>query len=145
MANIDKNSEKIVYVGMCADVIHHGHINILKEATKYGKVIVGLLSDTAIISYKRVPILMWSNRYEVISSIKYVHKVIKQDALDYSYNLRKLKPDFVIHGDDWKSNIQSKTRENVINCLNEWGGQLIEIPYTENVSTTSIIKKIKNL
>ena len=141
---MDKGEDKIIYVGMCADIIHNGHINILKEGAKYGKVIVGLLSDNAMVSYKRKPILSYNTRYEVISSIKYVDKVIEQKTLDYSDNLYTLKPDIVIHGDDWKTGIQSKNRQNVINCLSEWNGKLIEIPYTSNISTTLIIKKICN-
>ncbi len=139
----ERKLKDIVYVGMCADIIHNGHINILKEASKYGQVIVGLLSDEAVLDYKREPILTWNNRQEVISSIKYVYNVIKQDTLNYSDNLNKLKPKYVVHGDDWKTNIQSETRENVIKCLKKWDGKLIEIPYTNNISTSLIIEKIK--
>ncbi len=132
----------IVYVGMAADILHKGHINLLNEASKYGKVIVGLLTDDAIESYKRKPIINYENRYTVISNLKMVDKVILQKTHDYTDNIRKIKPAFVVHGDDWISG-QSVVRDNVIKILSEIGGELIEVPYTQGISTTDIIYKIK--
>tara|TARA_B100000900_G_C20055213_1_gene503576 strand:- start:110 stop:523 length:414 start_codon:yes stop_codon:yes gene_type:complete len=134
--------EKIVYVGMSADIIHTGHINLLNEASKYGKVIVGLLTDQAIESYKREPIINYDNRYIVISSLRQVNKVIKQETHDYTDNLLTVRPNYVIHGDDWIQG-QTEIRDKVISTLTEIGGELIEVPYTQGISTTEIIGKIK--
>jgi cytidyltransferase-like protein len=134
----------IVYVGMAADILHKGHINLLNEASKYGRVVVGLLTDDAIESYKRKPIINYENRYIVISNLKMVDKVIKQESKYWSDNIRQIKPDFVVHGDDWiKSNMNS-IRNDVISILSEIGGELIEIPYTSGISTTDIIEKIQH-
>lgn len=136
--------EKTVYVGMAADIIHKGHINLLNEAKKYGKVIVGLLNDEAIKSYKREPILNYENRYIVIESLKMVDNIIEQKTHDYTDNLRLLKPDYVVHGDDWIVG-QSVVRKKVIEVLSDFNGELIEVPYTEGISTTDIINKIKEI
>ena len=134
---------KIVYVGLSADILHSGHINLIKFASKYGKVIVGLLTDKAISSYKSFPHLSYEQRYEVIRNIKNVYKVIPQQTLDYTKNLIKIKPDYVAHGDDWKTGIQKKTRSNVIKTLKKWSGKLIEKKYTENISSSYLKNKIK--
>ena len=102
-----KNRKK-VYVGLSADILHKGHINILKIASKLGNVTVGLLTDSAISSYKKLPHLNYKQREIVLKNIKYVKKVVKQNSLDYRENLLRLKPDFVVHGNDWKSGIQKK-------------------------------------
>ena len=104
---------KKVYVGMSADLIHPGHLNIIKEASKLGDVIVGVLTDEAIASYKRLPALKYEQRKIIIESIKGVIEVIPQNELNYTVNLRKVKPDFVVHGDDWKDGIQRKVRQQV--------------------------------
>ena len=109
--------KKIVYVGLSADILHNGHINILKIANSYGDVCVGLLTDQAIASYKNIPYLDYKKRKVVIENIKYVKKVIPQKTLDYVENLNLIKPDYVSHGDDWKTGIQKKTRERVIKTL----------------------------
>ncbi len=136
---------KVVYVGMSADLLHHGHINIIREAAKLGEVIVGLLTDKAIASYKRLPALTYEQRKSVIENIKGVSKVVPQETLDYVPNLQKYKPDFVVHGDDWKSGVQKQTRDKVIETLNGWGGKLIEITYTEGISSTQLHKHLKEL
>ena len=132
-------NQKIVYVAMSADLIHPGHLNIINRASKFGNVTIGLLTDKAIKSYKRETVMKYKDRFLVISSIKNVNKVIKQDTLDYTYNLRKIKPNFVVHGDDWKKGIQSNTRKKVIIELKKWGGKLIEIKYTKRISSTKLI------
>tara|TARA_B100000035_G_scaffold251413_1_gene220543 strand:+ start:343 stop:1650 length:1308 start_codon:yes stop_codon:yes gene_type:complete len=137
-----KNLRKKVYVGMSADVIHEGHINILKTANKLGDVIVGLLTDKAIASYKNIPYLNFKRRKIIIQNIKYVKKVIPQDTLDYVKNIQLTKPDYVVHGDDWRSGVQKKTRERVIKVLKKWGGKLVEPKYTKNISSTIIKNKI---
>jgi phosphoenolpyruvate phosphomutase / 2-hydroxyethylphosphonate cytidylyltransferase len=137
-----KKVKKKVYVGMSADIIHEGHINILKTANKLGDVHVGLLTDKAIESYKNIPYLNFKRRKIIIQNIKYVKRVIPQDTLDYVENLQLIKPDFVVHGDDWKSGVQSNTRNRVIKVLKKWGGKLIEPKYTKKISSTIIKNKI---
>jgi phosphoenolpyruvate mutase len=134
--------KKKVYVGLAVDIIHEGHINILKTASKYGDVIVGLLTDEAIVSYKNIPHLDYNRRKIVIQNIKYVKKVIPQNTLSYVSNLNLIRPDFVVHGDDWKKGIQKQTRKDVINTLKKWSGKLIEPKYTKNISSTIIKNKI---
>lgn len=134
-----------VYVGMCADFIHHGHLNIIKEAKKYGKVIIGLLTDKTISTYKRVPALSYEERKSVIENIKGVSSVISQDTLSYKKNLLKLKPDYVVHGDDWKTGTQKSIRQEVINTISVWGGKLIEIPYTKGISSTKLHEDLTQL
>ena len=134
--------KKKVYVGLAVDIIHEGHINILKKANTLGDVTVGLLTDEAIASYKNIPYLDFKRRKTIIQNIKYVKKVIPQDTLDYVPNLNLLKPDFVVHGDDWKIGVQKKTRERVINTLKKWSGKLIEPKYTKDISSTIIKQKI---
>jgi phosphoenolpyruvate phosphomutase len=129
---------------MAADILHKGHINLLNEASKYGDVTVGLLNDEAIKSYKREPIINYENRYIVMKSLKMVDNIIEQKTHDYTDNLRLLKPDYVVHGDDWIKG-QSIVREKVINVLSEFNGTLIEVPYTDGISTTDIIVKISKL
>lgn len=135
-------SNKTVYVGMSADLIHKGHINLIKRACEYGDVTVGLLTDEAITSYKRVPVRNYNDRKEVIESIKGVTKVIPQTTLDYVPNLRIEKPDYLVHGDDWIEGVQASTRQAAIDAMAEWGGQVIDVPYTEGVSTTSIMSDV---
>lgn len=137
----DNEGEKIVYVGMCADLIHHGHINIISEARKLGKVVVGLLTDEAIASYKRVPLLNFEQRKQIVENIVGVYKVIPQETLDYVENLEKIRPDYVVHGDDWKTGVQRETRERVIRTLNHWGGKLVEPKYTDGISCTQLINQ----
>ncbi len=139
------NNNKKVYVGLSADILHEGHINILKIAKQYGNVIVGLLTDEAIASYKNIPYLNYEKRKIVVENIKYVKKVIPQKTLDYVENLNSIKPDFVVHGDDWKTGIQKNTRERVIKTLKKWSGKLIEPKYTKNISSTSIKKNISEI
>ncbi|MCK5707854.1 MAG: phosphoenolpyruvate mutase [Candidatus Aureabacteria bacterium] len=133
---------KKVYVGMAADVFHTGHLNIINEAKKLGKVVVGLLTDAAIASYKRLPLLNYEQRKKIIENIKGVDEVVPQESLDYVPNLLKLKPDFVVHGDDWKKGVQKETRKKVLKTIKKWGGQLIEPKYTEGISSTQLIKAI---
>ena len=118
--------KKIVYVGLAVDIIHEGHINILKTANKYGEVVVGLLTDSAIASYKKIPYLNYNRRKIIVQNIKYVKKVIPQNTLSYVSNLKLIKPNYVVHGDDWKKGVQQKTRKDVIKTLKKWSGKLIE-------------------
>ena len=137
--------KKIVYIGLSADILHEGHINILKIANSYGDVIVGLLTDKAIASYKNIPYLDFKQRKIVLENMRYVKKVIPQKTLDYVDNLNLVKPDYVVHGDDWKFGIQKKTREKVVKILKKWSGKLIEPKYTKNISSTLIKNKISEI
>ena len=136
---------KTVYAAMSADLLHQGHLNIIKKGAEYGELTVGVLSDKAISTYKRLPYQKFQIRKQIIESIKGVSNVILQEDHDYEKNLRKLKPDFVIHGDDWKTGIQRSIREKVIEVLKDWGGQLIEVPYTEGISSTMINDELKKI
>lgn len=130
---------------MCADFIHPGHINIINKALKFGTdLTIGLLTDSAISSYKDRPIMNYKMRKLIIQNIKGVTRVIPQKKLDYSQNLIKLKPDYVIHGDDWKSGVQYETRKQVIKLLKTWNGKLIEVAYTQGISSTLLKKKYLN-
>jgi phosphoenolpyruvate mutase len=138
-------TNKTVYIGMSADLIHPGHMNIINEAAKLGDVTVGLLTDKAIASYKRLPYMTFNQRKIVIDNIKGVCKVVEQNTLDYRPNLELLKPDVVVHGDDWTEGVQSKTRQQVIDCLVQWGGELVEIAYTQGISSTQLNNSLKEI
>ena len=129
---------KKVYVGMSADLLHPGHINIIDEAAKLGDLTVGVLTDTAIASYKRLPFMTYEQRKKVVENIKGVSKVVAQETLDYRDNLNALKPDIVVHGDDWKEGVQLKTRQQVIDTLAKWDGELVEFSYTQGISSTQL-------
>lgn len=137
--------KKQVYVGMSADMIHPGHLNIIHEAVKLGSVTVGVLTDEAIASYKRLPYLTYEQRAEIVSNIKGVDRVVPQTTLDYVPNLRELKPDYVVHGDDWKEGVQQKTRQRIIEAMAEWGGKVIDIPYTQGISSTAMNQRLKEI
>lgn len=137
--------QNVVYVGMSADLIHPGHINILRQAAKFGAVTVGLLTDEAIASYKRLPHMTFEQRHTVISSLEMVDRVVPQATLDYVSNLREYQPDVVVHGDDWRTGVQSETRQRVIDTLSEWGGRLVEVPYTEGISSTHLNASLKQV
>ena len=139
-----KKSPK-VYVGMSIDILHHGHINILEKASEFGKVIVGLLSDKAISTSKRMPLLTFEQRKKIVANLKNVSEIVIQDEWDYSKNLIKYRPDFMIHGDDWLSGPLAPFRELAIKALNTYGGKLIEIPYTKGISSTKLIENFKEV
>ena len=134
--------KNLVYVGLSADILHEGHINILKTANKLGEVTVGLLTDKAIASYKKIPHLSYKQREIVLKNMKYVKKVIPQNTLDYRPNLNLLKPKYVVHGDDWQAGIQKVTRMQVIKTLKKWNGRLIEPKYIKNISSSLIKENI---
>lgn len=138
---------KQVYISISADLIHHGIINILNEATKYGEVTVGLLTDDAIAKYKRLPFMTYDERKRVIESLKPVKRVVVQDSLDPIPNIDKYQPDFIIHGDDWKDGFQKNYRKKLISYLKSTGGRikLIEIPYTKGISGTLLNKALHEI
>jgi phosphoenolpyruvate phosphomutase len=130
---------------MTADIIHPGIINILNEAARIGEVTVGLLTDSAIASHKRLPYLTYDQRKEVVEQLKGVARVVPQEDWSYVPNLRAYKPDVIIHGDDWKTGPLSKIREDVINTMRELGGEVVEIPYTKGINSTALNESVKSL
>lgn len=139
------NSPPQVYLGMSADLIHPGHVTIIRKAAELGEVTIGLLTDAAIASYKRLPYMTFDQRREVVSAISGVSKVIPQETLDYRPNLRALRPDYVVHGDDWQKGVQKEVRLAVIETLSEWGGELVEFPYTDGISSTKFNKALREV
>ena len=132
-----------VFVPMCVDYLHHGHIKILLKAKKYGKVIVGLMTDKGIKSYKgKKPIISFRNRKLILSNIKMVNHIIPINGLEYSKLAKKFKFDFFIHGDDWKNGSQSAERKTLINTMKLWNGKVIEPSYTKGISSNLIKKKL---
>ena len=123
---------KTVYTCFCTDVIHEGHLNIIEQAHKYGKVVVGALTDEALIRYNRFPTISLDERIKLYKSLDGVEEVVVQEDMLYDGIIKKLKPDYVIHGDNWKEGAMSAIRQNVIDLLSEYGGELIEIGYTYN-------------
>ena len=123
---------------MGTDIIHHCHINIIEKARELGEVTVGLLSDEAVTKYSRMPFLEYEERKQILENIKGVHQVVLQKQLDYEVNLRKQKPDYVVHGTDWKVGPQKHIKDKVIRILKEWGGELIEPEYTEGISSSGL-------
>jgi phosphoenolpyruvate phosphomutase / 2-hydroxyethylphosphonate cytidylyltransferase len=140
---VKKIAIKTVYVAMSADIIHPGHLNIIHQAARFGEVTVGVLTDEAIASYKRLPYLRYEQRKTIVENLVGVKKVIPQMTLDYVPNLEKIRPDYVVHGDDWKVGVQAKVRQQVIETLAKWGGRLIEPKYTPGISSTKLITAIR--
>lgn len=135
-----QENKPIAFVPMCADPIHHGHINILKVAKTYGKVVVGLMTDEAMESYKDTPLLSFEARLKVVEELRSVDLVIPSDGIDYPNMARKFKFEYFIHGDDWKYNIQSHAREELLKIMPLWGGKVIDVPYTVGISSSKLKK-----
>lgn len=123
---------KNVYICFSTDIIHGGHIRVIEKAAQLGKLTVGVLTDEVVASYKRYPLLSLEERCRIIENIKGVSRVVKQDNLSYHDNLLELRPEVVVHGDDWKTGIQKPIREEVLEILKSYGGELVEIPYDAN-------------
>ena len=136
--------EKTVYVGITGDIIHPGIINIIQKGAKYGRLIVGLLSNEAIATHKRIPYLTYEQRKAVIENIKGVSEVVPQEEWSYVPNLLKLKPDYIIHGDDWKTNYLKGIREEVFEVMKKIGGEVIEIPYTKGINSSQLFESTTN-
>lgn len=129
-AKLKEVTNRTVYMCFSTDILHSGHIAIIRKAEKLGKLIVGVLSDEAVASYKRFPLMSFAERKEMLESIKGIHKVVEQKTLSYAENLRKYKPDIVVHGDDWQVGFQKPVRDEVVGILATYGGNLVEYPYT---------------
>lgn len=125
-------SGKTVYMCFSTDVIHGGHTSIIQKAAELGELTIGMLTDEVVASYKRFPVLKYDERARILESIKGVTKVVPQTSLSYADNLRKYKPDYVVHGDNWRIGFQKPIRDEVEQVLAEYGGELVEYPYSEN-------------
>ena len=134
---------KTVYTCFCTDVIHDGHLNIINEAKKYGSVVIGALSDKALIRYNKFPTISLEERIALYESLDGVDKVVVQNSMMYSDIIPELKPDYVVHGDNWTSGPESAIRANVVKLLNENGGELVEVPYTYNENVKKIDQRLK--
>lgn len=134
---------KLVYVPMAADIIHPGHINILKKAASLGRVVVGLFSDEAIRSYKPEPAMNYGQRKAVVESLRYVDEVTCQEVKDYADNLRRYRPDYMVHGTDWREGPLAEVRQKAIDLMSEWDGEVIEPEYTHGVSSSQIKGNLK--
>ena len=139
------NKSKIAYVPLAVDILHKGHLNVIKIANKYGKVVIGLLTDRAIAQYKDLTVLNYNERENLVKELSYVDKVVAQDSHDYEKILNQIKPDYFVHGDDWKFDDRKYTRKKVIKVLKKWNGRLIEPKYTKNISSSLIKNKILEL
>lgn len=135
---------KSVYISLSADSLHHGHMKLIEEGRKYGKITIGLLTDKAIAEFKNIPYLKYDQRKKILLNIKGVEKIVSQNEYDESINVKKYKPNFVVHGDDWKQGYDKIFRKKVIKILSSYGGKLIELPYTKDISS-SILNKYQNL
>lgn len=140
---LKKTEGKTVYMCFSTDMVHSGHIEIIKKATKLGKLIVGVLTDEAVMSYKRFPLLSFDDRKNMFENIKGVDRVVTQDTLSYKKNLEKLRPDYVVHGDDWKNGIQKSIRDEVCEVLASYGGQLVEYPYSKDERHEELDRRAK--
>ncbi|MDR3139269.1 MAG: phosphoenolpyruvate mutase [Treponema sp.] len=136
---------KTVYVGMTADIIHPGIVNIVHQASLFGEVLVGLLTDSAIAKYKRLPYLSYEQRKQVVESLRDVSRVVPQEEWSYIPNLKKYRPDIIIHGDDWKTGVLSKEREDVYRVMAELGGEVVEIPYTQGINSTAFNESLTSI
>ena len=132
-----------VYMCFASDIIHGGHISIIKKAQKLGKLYIGVLSDEAVASYKRLPLVPASERKLMFENIAGVYKVIDQDSLSYKENLETLKPDIVVHGDDWCTGFQKPIRDEVVSILATYGGKLVEYPYSSDDKYKDIEKRTR--
>lgn len=132
---------KKVYICFSTDVIHEGHLNVIREAKKYGNVIAGIMSDKAMVRFDRYPTISFQERIKMFENLSDIDEVVIQEEVMYEKNLRKIKPDYVIHGDNWRDGAQAAIRKNAIEVLSEWGGELIEVPYTYNDN----VKKIDSM
>ncbi len=134
---------KKVYTCFCTDIIHEGHLNIIKEAMKYGEVVVGVLADEAMIKFGRFPVRDVNERIEMVKKIDGIKQVIVQDSIMYDKVISDIQPDYVIHGDNWKTGYLKAVRDNVEKLLSAYGGKIIDVPYTYNENVKRLDAQIK--
>ena len=140
---LSKLQKRTVYMCFSTDMVHSGHIEIIKKAKRHGRLIIGVLSDEAVVSYKRFPLIPYEERKLIFENIAGVDRVVEQDTLSYRENLNKYKPDYVVHGDDWISGIQKPIRDEVIEVLKAYGGKLIEYPYSYDKKYDELEKRAR--
>ncbi len=138
---VSELESRTVYMCFSTDMIHGGHIAIIKKAQRLGRLIIGVLSDEAVASYKRYPLMPYEERASLVENISGVYRVIEQKELSYAENIKRLKPDFVVHGDDWREGFQKPIRDEVAALLSEYGGELVEFPY----SKTEVYEEMERL
>ena len=136
---------KSVYMAVSSEFVHPGILNVLAKGCELGEVTVGILTDEVIAAYKRMPLLDFETRTQVFDSVKGVSAVVAQTTMSYRDNLLALKPDYVLHGDDWRSGVQSNIRKEVVELLAQWGGELVEVPYTVGVSSTGFEQELRTV
>jgi phosphoenolpyruvate phosphomutase / 2-hydroxyethylphosphonate cytidylyltransferase len=134
-----------VYIGMTIDILHHGHVNVIEHARRYGDVMIGLLTDAAVADHKRLPYLTYEQRKMMVENIKGVTRVVPQEEWNYAPNLRRYRPDVMVHGDDWLEGPLAPLRQQALDALAEHGGTLIEIPYTQGVSSQAVYSQLQGL
>lgn len=130
---------------MCVDLLHQGHLNIIRVARELGEITIGLMTDEAIVSYKRLPYLNYEQRKAIVENIKGVSAVVPQTTLDYEPNLRRLRPRYFVHGDDWRTGVIAEARQRAIEVLKEWGGEVVEPAYTPGISSTRLNAAIREV
>ncbi len=142
-ARMKELANRTVYMSFSTDVLHSGHIAIIKKTAKLGKLIVGVLSDEAVASYKRMPLLPFDERKTLFENIAGVYRVVEQKTLSYRENLENYRPDYVVHGDDWRTGFQKPIRDEVVSVLAQYGGRLLEFPYAENEKYRELEKRAR--
>ncbi len=138
-----ESDKPIVYTCFCTDVIHEGHLNLINEAKKYGDVFVGVLCDSEMVKYNRFPLKSTEERVELVKSISDVKKVVIQNEVMYDNIVKELHPDYIIHGDNWSEDSMKVIRQNILDVLDEYGGELIEVPYTFNPKVQKIDRQMR--
>ena len=133
----------IVYTCFCTDIIHEGHLNLIKEAKKYGDVIVGVLCDSEMVKYNQFPLKSTEQRMEIVKNISGIKDVVVQNEIMYDNIIKEIRPDYVIHGNNWEEDSMKLIRKNIIEVTSRYGGELIEIPYTFNEHVQKIDKQMK--
>lgn len=134
---------RTVYMCFSTDILHSGHISIINKAKRLGKLIIGLLSDEAVVTYKRYPLVPYSERKSMFENIAGVYMVVEQSKLSYKENLEKYKPDYVVHGDDWLTGFQRPIRDEVVSVLENYGGKLVEFPYSKDEKYEELEKRTR--
>lgn len=134
----------VVYTCFCTDIIHEGHLNIIRVARQYGDVTVGILCDSEMVRYNRFPTVPFEERVRMIENIEGVSHVVVQNEIMYDKIIEQIKPDYIVHGDNWKEGPELAIRNNVVECLKGYGGKLIEVPYTYNAHVKKLDDQIKD-
>ena len=129
-AKLSEIENRTVYMCFSTDMLHSGHISIIRKAAKLGRLVIGVLTDEVIASYKRFPLMPYEERKSLFENINGVYRVIEQDTLSYAKVLNELHPNYVVHGDDWQSGFQKPIRDEVVSILASYGGKLVEYPYS---------------